>query len=199
MFTANCQNNSILRKTILGLQPGEIVEMIWIQLWRSVKTYRFDNSVWTWNYKPFIFCDNGNSFYASDFIHTTRAPDSLQGPVYRMDGYEYGVMHFQFVHWRNLLIKQAWYRCLERIRNPQKAIHMINRRYAPSKDETDLRLKAAPSEWFEGYTFLDESVFQKPEDWREQQVLKWFAQYGRDFFKDLDIWDIDWGRGQERL
>jgi hypothetical protein len=112
MFTANCQNNSILRKTILGLQPGEIIEMIWIQLWRSVKTYRFDNSVWTWNYKPFIFCDNGNSFYASDFIHTTGSPDGLQGPVYGMDGYEYGVMHFQFVHWRNLLVKQAWYRCL---------------------------------------------------------------------------------------
>jgi hypothetical protein len=76
---------------------------------------------------------------------------------------------------------------------------MINRRYAPSKDETELGLRASDPEWFEGYTFFDESILQKPEEWREQQVLEWFAQYGRDFFKDLDIWDIDWGRRENRF
>jgi FkbM family methyltransferase len=193
MFTATCLKNNYLRDTILKLTPGEILEMVWIQLWRSKNRYRFDHSVWTGNYKPFIFCDNNTAFYLSDFIHTTRNPHNLSGTVHRIDGYGYGVLHFQFINWRNLLVKQAWYRCLERIRTPQKSAQEINDLYAPSKDETDLGLKPAPGEWFDGYEFFDSAIFAQPEEWREKQVLGWFTQYGKEFFRDLDIWDIDWG------
>ena len=110
-----------------------------------------------------------------------------------MQGYDYGLLHFQFVNWRNLLIKQAWYRCLEHIRNPSKSIADINALYAPSKDESNLRTAKAPKAWFTNYTFFDPSLYQKAELWREKEVLKWFTQYGKNFFEQLDIWDIDWG------
>lgn len=54
MFTANCLENNFLKNTILRLEPGDVLWMIWICLWRSIDQYRFDKSVWTWNYKPFI-------------------------------------------------------------------------------------------------------------------------------------------------
>ena len=106
-----------------------------------------------------------------------------------------GLMHFQFVNWDNLLIKQAWYRCLEKIRDPNVNITEINRKYGESKQELDLRCLPIPASWFIGYqNFLDKKVYLKAESWQKKQVLQWFKQYGQEFFKDLDIWDIDWAK-----
>jgi len=191
-FTANCADNGYLRKLILALQPGDQIAVNWIQLWRTVGQYRFDSSVWTWNYKGVIFCDDGTCSHSSAFVHTPRVPGNLSGQMYRIPGYNHGLMHFQFVNWRNLLVKQAWYRCLEHVRDPQKPVAAINERYAPSKDEAKLGLRVAPASWLAGYEFFDLAPFNEPEWWREKQVRAWFKQYGREHFKELDIWDVDW-------
>ena len=70
--------------------------------------------------------------------------------LYRND-FTAGVMHFQFVNWDNLLAKQAWYRCLEKIRNPNIDTEKINSTYGESKKEAGLRRLKAPKVWFEGY------------------------------------------------
>lgn len=198
MLTANCHKTGGLREIILNLKPGDKLKLNWIQLWRSTDRYRYDNSVWTWNYKDFIFGDDGRCAYNSDFIHTSRTPYNLSGETYQVDeDYTYGVLHFQFVNWRNLLVKQAWYRCLERIRNPRKPVAQINALYRPSKDETNLGLKDAPQDWFLGYPFFDATAYRQPEQWREKQVLQWFEEYGQAFFAELDIGDVDWGKGLE--
>lgn len=195
MLTANLLVSQGLRSVIHRLQPGERLALNWIQLWRSVNQYRFDQSVWTWNYKDIIFCDDGQCFYSSEFIHTPRVPNNLVGNSYTLEGYEAGLLHFQFVNWRNLLIKQAWYRCLEHIREPGKPAADINKRYAPSKDENGLGLQQAPVSWFEGYLFFDHTVYDQPDEWRESQVQDWFEKYGESHFAELDIWDVTWGEG----
>jgi glycosyltransferase involved in cell wall biosynthesis len=193
MFTANCLDNDFLRNAIVALNPGDKMCLVWIQLWRSVSEYRFDDSIWTWNYKDFIFCDDGKCSYVSDFLNTPRTPQDLSGNVKFIRGYDHGVLHFQFVNWRNLLVKQAWYRCLEHLRNPSKSIKEINELYGPSKDELNLRTAQAPAAWFAHYTFFDPGVYQMAEEWKEKEVLTWFVQYGKNFFEQLDIWDINWG------
>lgn len=192
MLTANCMHNNFLRNKILSLKPGEKINMCLINLWRSPQHYRFDKSIWTWQYGGIIFCDNGTCSYNDSWLHSSRIPTNLFGKTYTIPGYKHGFLHFQFVNWQNLLVKQAWYRCLERVRQPQKSVTAINARYAPSKDETNLRVSSSPIEWFEGYDFFDPTVYEKPVKWREEQVAEWFKQYGKDYFKDLDIWDIDW-------
>jgi len=190
MLSSNLLDNACLTEAIRKLQLGDRLALNWIQLWRSIDEYRFDNSVWTWNYKEIIFCDDGHSSYTSEFIHTPRVPEGLTGRSFKLEGYFAGLLHFQFAAWRNLLIKQSWYRCLERIREPNKSIVEINQRYAPSKDETGLALKPSPRNWFYGYPFFDRTVFDLPEEWREEQILGWIDQYGREFFAGLDIWDL---------
>ena len=194
-FTSNLAENDFLRKEILKLNPGDMLQLAWIQLWRSVKQYRYDTSVWTHNYKPIIFADDGKCYYGDGAFHVGKMPLGLEGKLYTVEGYDYGLLHFQFVNWRNLLVKQAWYRCLEHIRQPQKSIQEINTAYGLSKDETNLGLRCCPNEWFSGYPFFDEKIYNLPEQWREKQVLKWFKEYGYDYFSELDIWDIDWGSG----
>ena len=194
-FTSNLEENDFLRKEILKLQPGDRLQLAWIQLWRSVNQYRYDTSVWTNNYKQIIFADDGKCYYGEGAFHVGKMPLNLNGKLYTIEGYNYGLLHFQFVNWRNLLVKQSWYRCLEHIRQPQKSIQEINSTYGLSKDETNLGLRLCPPEWFSGYPFFDEKIYDFPEQWREKQVLQWFKKYSYEYFSELDIWDIDWGNG----
>lgn len=263
MFTANLLKNNYLRERILQLQSGDKYVMTWIQLWRSPYKYRFDSSVWSSVAGDFIFCDDGQCFYESGFIHTSRSPQNLTGKVlnfdvenslrysglfktnenivsiiepyaltlimieryledvcgknaplrstasqfgkipkllvdhpeqfnkYRID-FSSGVMHFQFVDWENLLCKQAWYRCIEKIRNPDIDVEFVNKIYGDSKNEADIRLKNAPKEWLIGYSFFKQEPFLNRNKWQKKQVEEWFNQYGFEYFQDLDIWDINW-------
>jgi len=79
-----------------------------------------------------------------------------------------GLMHFQFVNWDNLELKQQWYRWLERIRDPEKSVEAINRKYATSVDESGLILAETPDFWFEGYSILTRrySIFLINGVWR---------------------------------
>ncbi len=197
-FTANLTHGDLLRHKILELQAGDVLELAWICLWRSVDQYRHDGSIWTDNYKPFVFADDGVSRYDEVFIHLDRMPSGLGGKRYRLPGYEYGVLHFQFVNWRQLLVKQAWYRCLERIHYPDKPAPAINELYAPSKDESQLGLREAPRAWYDAYPFFNAERLRQSDTWREQQVLDWFQELGEAHFADLDIWDVDWGVGVGR-
>lgn len=192
MLTSNFLKNNMLRTIVSQLQPGDTLALCWIQLWRSINYYRFDNSVWTWNYKTIVFADMPGALYYSGFIHTAPIPHGLRGKKIQLKGYKYGLLHFQFVNWRNLLIKQAWYRCLERIRYMYKSSQEINAVYASSKDEQNIHRETSNSDWFSGYDFFDSSVFDRPELWRELQIIEWFEKYGKNHFRDLDIWDLDW-------
>jgi len=195
IFTGNCLDNDLLKHAIYCMEPGDKFIFTWIQLWRSCSKFRFDNSVWTWNMKAFIFCDDGECYYESEFIHTGRTPANLEGTYYFFKTYDYGLMHFQFVNWHNLLVKQAWYRMLELIRQPDKSITEINIKYFPSKNESGLSLQNSPYIWFEAYSdWFKPSKLAINETWRTTQIQDWFEEYGIDYFKNLDIWDIDWNR-----
>ncbi len=191
MFTANCLENNYLRNKILSLKPGDSMGCLWINLWRSIHHYRDDGSVWVPRDNQRIFCDNGIAYYPDGFLHASSIPKGLQGKYYPHQDMTHGILHFQFVNWENLLIKQAWYRCLEHIHDPKKSIYDINSTYGQSKDERNIRFKKAPKAWF-AYSFFDESIFEQPEQWRKKQVNEWFKCYGKDFFRHLDIWDVDW-------
>jgi glycosyltransferase involved in cell wall biosynthesis len=190
ILTGYCIEHNRLRSILLSLRPGEQLSMHWYQLWRSFDNYRNDGifapvkSVW-------CFCDDGTCSYNKSYLHTPRVPQNLNGKVYPLPAM-FGIIHFQFVQWENLLIKQAWYRCLERIREPQKSITAINEMYQPSKDETGLTLNPVPAYWFSAYPMLDKSCYLKPETWRKKQIAEWFDKYGPDYFKELDIWDVNW-------
>ena len=191
-FTANCAKDDYLRRLVLTLRPGETLTLSWIQLWRSLGQYRFDQSQWTYAAKAFAFCDDGHSSYQSGFIHTQRVPKGLTGRNIPVVNYVHGLLHFQFVNWPNLQIKQSWYRCMERIRQPRRSAAEINTQYAPSEDEAGLVLRDAPADWLEGYGGLDAGVFAARDERRVREVLAWFREHGVERFAELDIWRVDW-------
>jgi glycosyltransferase involved in cell wall biosynthesis len=190
MLTANCSQDGYLREQIIALQPGDRLLLNWIHLWKSPEFFRSDDG-WRSRYKDFIFCDNGLCSYTSEFIHTARTPAALAGKSQYLDGNMYGMLHFQFINWANVVKKQAWYKCLERMRTPEKSIDAINERYAFSMDTSHVELSPVNAVWFEGYDFYQPQLFDAQEHWRTEQIKQWVKQYGACYFKGLDFWGLD--------
>ncbi len=185
MFTANCLENDFLYKKILELQPGDKLLMPWIPVWRSIDTYRIDKPV---PVKPFVFCDDGTCSYGEykkHFIHTGRMPKNVSGKEIRVT--THGVLHFQAVNIKNMGIRQAWYRCIEKIRYTNMPIENRNSRYDHMTNEDGLQLQRCPQHWYDGYNFFDGSVYNKIDTYRRAQIYKWFDQYGFEFFADLEL------------
>lgn len=193
MLTAPCLKNNYLRTKILAMQPGQQMRLNWITLWGSLNTFRADRLY----IKNCIFCDDGISYYTSNFIHTFRVPENLSLPeknpeVIDLDDHlSYGLLHFEAANPINMLIKRAWYKCLERIRTKVPA-REINKKYFSQLPKPPLAQSHA--NWF-AYNFFDARPYNAQETWRTKQVKHWFNQYGRDYFADLTIWHIDWDAG----
>lgn len=188
MFTANCLDDGFLRNAILALQPGDSLFMHWIRLWRDIDHFKSSDK----EAKTMIFCDDGIAVYPDSLIHTPRIPRPLNGTKKGLgDPQTHGLLHFQSVNWRNMLIRQAWYQCFERIHFNNVDPKEIAAAYHRVTNENNIIVEPCPSYWFT-YDFLDKKVFEQPEQWREQQIAAWVKQYGFDHFKDLSIWNINW-------
>jgi glycosyltransferase involved in cell wall biosynthesis len=190
MITANCLKNDFLRNRIKNLKPGDRLLMNWIHLWQQPNFYRSDAG-WRYRFKDFIFCDDGICSYDSEFIHTPRTPCNLSGTSYYLDENDYGMLHFQFMNWTNVVIKQSWYKCLEHIRIPEKSVESINQRYAFSMDTTHVEISPVQKIWFDGYDFYSSKYFDTQEEWRTKQMKQWVTQYGINHFKELDFWGLN--------
>ncbi|NNJ86791.1 MAG: glycosyltransferase [Akkermansiaceae bacterium] len=186
-FTSNCIKNDKLRKEILKLRPGDSLAVWWIQLWRSTDQYRHgDQSSWDRNMKRMIFCDDGKTNYKSGFAHFSLIPKFKKRRRLKL-GRAYGLLHFQFVNWDNLFIKQQWYCWMEKVNLPDKSIEDIRKRYHKSIDESNLKCLKCPPEWLSGYPYFNASVFDEPDQWRRDQMTQWLEEYGDDFFQGLEL------------
>ncbi|MFC1845761.1 glycosyltransferase, partial [Candidatus Dependentiae bacterium] len=189
IFTANCAINDFLRSEILALQPGETLRLHWIQLWKSLRQFKTDADG-KGNSKTFIFCDDGTSWYESAFIHTSRIPSGLTQKEILLPASKYGVLHFKTVSWPHVQLCQAWYKCLEQIKNPEKPAEEINQKYADLTDESDQRLFNTKSEWYEGYDFIAPTNFDRMGENKKNEIVQWLTGYGQHYFSDLNI-DFD--------
>lgn len=190
MFSANCQDNNALRTIILSLQPGDKLVLPLIDLWNSVYTYRIDKSPYAHRILDCAFCDDGICYYDLGFLHVSHSPQHLTGKErWVMDNKV--ALHFAFVNRQEVLIKHAWYKCLERIRLPDKPAAEINAAYDRGISENAIILARIPDTWF-AYDFFDPAIGDHIFSWRAQHINRWFDEYGKDYFADLTIWDIDW-------
>jgi hypothetical protein len=173
LLTSNFHKAGGIRQICEAMAPGDSIEFQWIQLWRSTSYFRVDGGKWGENYKPFLFCDNGYSRYVSEFIHTGRVPQGLNGRSFRITGPDAGVLHFQFSNWRSVLLKHFWYRALEYLRFPEKRTAAINARYDSSLDEAGLKVKVSLEDWFYWFEMdVRESMIPRSY-WRAGELLSW--------------------------
>mmetsp|Transcript_9340 Transcript_9340/g.23312 ORF Transcript_9340/g.23312 Transcript_9340/m.23312 type:complete len:408 (-) Transcript_9340:226-1449(-) len=99
-----------------------------------------------------------------------------------------GLLHFQFVNWPNFLLKQAWYKCFERIRLPEKSASDIQARYANSLDEIGERVVHVFPSWFARYEdILNPEDFTHLDTWRVQMLREWFQEHTAHTFEGIGV------------
>lgn len=209
-FSANCLENNWLKNQILSLEKGQVATMRVVDTWKGIDYYRDDTHI-SPNKVGFgvIMYDDGvcNWFEnfktsPSGFIHSGRFP--VCNEVINIKDGEHFLIHFKYVDFNFLKIKIAWYMCLERIRltenlsqsKPDRTIADINKYYSfyqPCFQDEHIVLRPFKKIWL-NYPDFDLKPFYKQHVWRKKEILTWFNQYGKDYFKELNIWNIgiDW-------
>lgn len=146
---------------------------------------------------PCGFVDDG-SVYDVGLIHVPRQPLKEGVPYIKFN--DISILHFQFANWERMERKHIWYRMYERIHFPKKSAISIFRslHYDKSKltvfDSLELPFK---NEWIQGYRKLNidiTSVNRLPNYIWDETIIKYMAAYSIDFFKHIDIGNIDWGK-----
>jgi glycosyltransferase involved in cell wall biosynthesis len=172
------------------LRPGQKLSLQWLALWESPHYYRADQSVWSNNFKDFIVCDDGMINHDYAFLGVGRTPGANTGDNWlRVKPEDGAVFHFQNVIGIRNQVKQAWYRCSELIKDPTGFIR-INGKYAITLADPSARVAAVPPSWQKNIIIPSDQPNQGA-GWQLAEILKWFDQYGANFFEPLQIWHID--------
>ena len=186
------------------MQVGQSIALHWIQLWKSIHYYRSDrlfdgqgqqHGILGSACMACIFRDDGVAQYEGDFIHTRRIPEALSWQSIMIKDLEVGLMHFQFVNWRNFILKQAWYKSFERVRLPDKPVSEINVLYSGSLDTIGERATAVNPSWLARYQeWVDEgwieAVSLTVDRWRLPMFDSWVAELGALHFASVGVWEM---------
>lgn len=187
-FTGNFRKNA---KTIFAkMEPGQKLSLQWLAMWKSVDHYREDNSVWSNNFKDFVFYDDKKHNCSNIYLCEPRTPGPSNEQTLLKLNPKYGaVFHFQFSDFRKFQLKQAWYRCQEAVKN--KPILAINQKYSITLDDPEARVISCPTEWMKDITLPTVNYCDVlTQSWHYQEILSLFDKFGLNKFIDLDIWHI---------
>lgn len=184
----------IIRSKILDLKPGEKLSIMWAALWASCNQYKNDGSVWSNNYKDFVFCDDPTYKHDYAFLGVGRTPGPNNENTLCHLSSDYGVcLHFQFADWNRFHLKQLWYRVSEYIKGV--SISDINSKYDITLDPPDQGISPVPTKWLNEIPLPRISSFQDLSvDWRMQEFIKWFKTCDSKFIENFKYihgrWDI---------
>ena len=196
--------------TIKSLNKGESLELMWLAMWKSVYKYKNDKSVWSSNYKDFIYRDDENhtfknkTFKNKDYkkydiawpTHPERTPAKKKIRIKMRSG---AILHYQFSNWEAFQLKQCWYRCSELIQSDGPNHDQINNKYKITLENNNAlykiknlySTKRLPTEFYKDINIpnLDEVYLQS--SWRLDQIKEWFFEFGKEYFSELDIWHLE--------
>ena len=175
-----------LREALAALEPGRKLAMRWLTLWKSPRAYRDgDASVWSGLYKDFGFADAPGLSFAG--VARTPGPNGEEQWV-KLPIEQGAVLHYQFVPWERVQMKQAWYRCQELLRQNSSPFD-LNVMYAHGLDDPDARTTAVPDAWLEGID-VPTGIEELGPTWHLDAIVEWFDEHGIEFFEPLQIWQV---------
>ncbi|MBW1800193.1 MAG: glycosyltransferase family 2 protein [Deltaproteobacteria bacterium] len=193
IFGSNILEGDLLDR-LISLPAGTSITVELVNLWRSPRRWRNDESVWSQRWMRVGFRDDGATKHGPStetLDHNSRVPPFEKNVTLQ----DLKLMHFQFINFDRMLSKQRRYRAMEAMELGEKHAEGINLRYGITKDERKVRLSDVNAEWFEGWSklgidldnFDDSTVY-----WYDVEVLRYFEKMGIDFFSPIDLWDADW-------
>lgn len=186
-ITAPLRDN--IRSLIREMRPGQKLSLQWLAMWKNTTAFRDDQSVWSKNFKDFVVCDDGSVSHDYNWMHVGRTPGPNNNQTLISVPTEIGaIMHFQFSNWQNFQIKQCYYRCAELIHKPGTE-RSINEMYRITLDDNVMNMSKVPDCWYSNQTLP--AIDSARVDWRFERIKTYFAEYGAEYFRNLEIWHLD--------
>lgn len=221
MFVSQCRHENWLRNKILSLKKGQVLRVPWITLWGDPFYYRADAEYHPLKSRlvPVAFCDDGVSSYMSNpsgshsgIIHVSCIPHNLKRvrgvqPFVMVRDITKGLLHFKWANFATVDTKRAWYMCLELIRLNEKYTleqyksnaQKINKFYREREfhgtfpdQRKNVPTKKLSNKVYAGYPFFKKNIYKRFNPARQHELVSWFQQYGKPYFKELAIWDVRW-------
>lgn len=196
LLTAN--HVAHVREWFAALEPGELIDLPMVAPWRGLLAYRDDDSVWSRSRITFGFRDapdltwaprDGYQFHCRPPHNSKAAPGDRKHPI--DDKAHGGVMHLQWVNWRRLTAKHAWYKMQEAARWPEKrTAHELNRVYGEALDERHIKCMPMRQSWLQPYdTFLCYADLAA-DGWQAADCRRMLEEYGPGPFEGLDLFGV---------
>jgi len=173
-------------QTVLESSPGTIFKFQWANICPDLQ------NMWIVKSLPWGYMDDGYE-HTGPIMHSDRVPLPPDHNVVLLN--QIKVIHFQYTHWERMQSKHRWYQCYEKINFPEKSAINIFRTYHHMYAIPESQLIPVPLEWIKEYDRLGIdiiSVCHEKKIWWDEQVLQLIEQYGGDFFKKINIWDVNW-------
>lgn len=194
-----------IREMIEECARYEVFQLWMPCMWRSLWKYRFDTSVWSRVFASTAFMDDpalswkprGNYHFHHRHPHGPirfRSPMAgKRGPQQTIRG---GLMHLQFVRWKALVAKHAYYKMVEVTRWTERdrgTVATVNQKYNQALNENGLHLEPAPGTWWDLYrekNWLEYLNLEATGGWREKACKEMWARYGPERFRELDLFGV---------
>ena len=138
------------------------------------------------------FVDDGSEYKTESLVHTPRSIYGEGRDLVHSDSI--GVIHLQYTDWKRMQCKHRWYQCFELIKKVNDPISIFRRyhhMYALPKSE----LSPVPQWWIDKYKQygIDITTVQEQDKmYWEKVVLDYMSEFGAEYFRMLNIWDVDW-------
>jgi hypothetical protein len=181
-----------VRGMIEHLEPEQLLELPWIDLWRGLDRYRADKC----STAPFAFGDGTQLRWRAAWdgyqLHM-RNPWPTVWKGRQVDSRSGGMMHLQRAVWRRAEARQTLYKMNEALNWPNRrkgGIAAIEARHERSIDEQGAVMAEIPKEWW-GHG-LDRSMIDLEEEpWEVGEVRRLLVEHGRERFEGISLHGID--------
>lgn len=171
----------------LSAGPGTVIKFRLANLLDAGRTFWYEHMA---THFPVALVDDGRPSLPGA-IHTPRVPVCPDDPELLHE--EISVLHLQYIDWERMKRKQRWYQCWERIHHPDRRPLKIFRQYHHMDAARRGPVDTVPGEWLGAYEqrgIRVDSIQAPDRGWWDEDVVRWIEEYGADYFKRLDIWDL---------
>jgi len=183
-------------QTVLNAEPGTLIHMQWVTLWKNYNFYRVDLPCFFGQFNRQIWVDDGVSEIPSigyQEMHMAYNPLKARKHIYLND---IVCLHFQFCNWGRMESKHRYYRAHEKADIRKLSDLAIYRIYGYMSSQ-NVVYQPSPNKWFDGWTQMGidmTSVGETELTHFDLSVLELIKKQGSDFFRRQDIWKADWDR-----
>jgi len=197
--------NAYYARSCIEAAPQNSITQLPLYNSRNSLTQYHSNGVWGCNrFLSVAFANDPRLYWQGDRFHSREPQGAILNPYKPIKHGEGGTLHLWGVNERRLRAKHALFKCVERLRWPNKSIQAIEAEYNLWRDPQAAGVKwpaqtawqqpwtfaDVPASWWEPYLDLMKYLDVDAIPYQEAEVQRLVAEHGKERFAGLDLFGV---------